>query len=47
MEPATEQLARAIVRALGAFEEAQRNYFPGIVPHLREAFQPLLQELDE
>ncbi len=40
-----EALAERLVAALESFESAQRAYFPGIVPQLREQFAPLQGEL--
>ncbi len=45
--PAVEELAEGVVAALDAFERARRDYFPGIVPRLREAFAPVLDRLKE
>ena len=38
-------LAERLVAALESFESAQRAYFPGIVPRLREQFTPLMGPL--
>jgi len=40
-----EALAERLVAALESFESAQRDYFPGIVPHLRGQFAPLMEPL--
>jgi phospholipase/carboxylesterase len=42
-----DALAERLVAALEAFESAQRNYFPGIVPQLRMQFEPLAKTLAE
>ncbi len=41
-----EALAARLVAALETFESAQRNYFPGIVPRLREQFTPEIEALE-
>jgi hypothetical protein len=40
-----EALAERLVAALESFELAQRDYFPGIVPQLRERFAPFMEPL--
>jgi phospholipase/carboxylesterase len=42
-----EALAERLVAALVSFESAQRAYFPGIVPRLREQFAPAIEALEE
>ncbi len=42
-----EALAGRLVAALESFESAQRDYFPGIVPRLREQFAPAIEALEE
>jgi phospholipase/carboxylesterase len=42
-----EALATRLVAALESFESAQRDYFPGIVPRLREQFTPAIEALEE
>ena len=41
-----ETLAERLVAALETFESAQRAYFPGIVPRLREQFNPTIEALE-
>ncbi|HET6490903.1 MAG TPA: hypothetical protein VFG28_14210 [Syntrophales bacterium] len=41
-----EALAGRLVTALETFESAQRSYFPGIVPLLREQLTPAIDELE-
>jgi phospholipase/carboxylesterase len=41
-----EALAMRLVAALEAFESAQRSYFPGVVPLLREQFTPAIDALE-
>ena len=43
----TETLAERLVAALEIFESAQRAYFPGIVPRLREQLNPTIGALKE
>ena len=43
----TEALAERLVASLESFESAQRAYFPGIVPRLREQFTPAIEALEE
>jgi len=42
-----ESFAERLVAALESFESAQRDYFPGIVPRLREQFAPSIEALEE
>jgi phospholipase/carboxylesterase len=42
-----DALAERLVAALESFESAQRDYFPGIVPRLRERFAPAIEALEE
>lgn len=44
---AGEELCSRLLQALTACEDAQRNYYPGIAPRLREQFVPLQERLDE
>jgi phospholipase/carboxylesterase len=41
-----ESFATRLVKALESFESAQRAYFPGIVPRLREQFTPAIEALE-
>jgi len=41
-----ESFATRLVKALEIFESAQRDYFPGIVPRLREQFTPAIEALE-
>ncbi len=41
-----DELAERLVSALETFESAQRSYFPGIVPRLREQFAPAIKVLE-
>jgi hypothetical protein len=41
-----ETLPERLVAALESFESAQRAYFPGIVPRLREQFTPAIEALE-
>jgi phospholipase/carboxylesterase len=41
-----EALATRLVTALETFESAQRSYFPGVVPLLREQFSPTINALE-
>lgn len=46
METGEDKLCTRLLEALSAFEEAQRRYYPGISPHLRERFAPLRADLE-
>jgi phospholipase/carboxylesterase len=41
-----EALSRRLTAALETFESAQRDFFPGIVPRLREQFTPAIEALE-
>ncbi|MBN1614346.1 MAG: hypothetical protein JW950_07760, partial [Deltaproteobacteria bacterium] len=44
--PDAGKLCESLLEALGAFEQAQRRYYPGIAPLLAERFAPLRASLE-